>query len=249
MAATGNEVPKLSQLRSLKEWIVGQIDEVKRLKPVNEIVAGTDLDTLTEPGSWFCDDSTSVTNVPGGVAAEFLLYVYSGGVVVAHELHTLFGTWWRWKREDAGSWGAWVRVLAPYGPLPLESGGTGADNAADARTALGLGNIYSMAPYVRSKSSSARLVTGTVVVNLVQSWCTLLNDASIRSLIGRSFDQGRDCIVVMNGDKNVQENTVMTPVYNASTKEINLRVVQAIPSTAITAVSGSMRINYILASG
>lgn len=79
MAATGNEVPLLSQLRSLKEWIVGQIDETKRLKPVNEIVAGTDLDTLTEPGSWFCDDSTSVTNVPDGVTGEFLLYVYSGG--------------------------------------------------------------------------------------------------------------------------------------------------------------------------
>lgn len=79
MAATGNEVPLLSQLRSLKEWIVGQIDETKRLKPVNEIQSGTDLDTLTEPGSWFCDDSTSVTNAPDGVEAEFLLYVYSGG--------------------------------------------------------------------------------------------------------------------------------------------------------------------------
>lgn len=38
MAATGNEVPKLSQLRSLKEWIVGQIDDLRK---AIEDIAGT----------------------------------------------------------------------------------------------------------------------------------------------------------------------------------------------------------------
>lgn len=55
------------------------VETTKWLKPVNEIQSGTDLDTLTEPGSWFCGDSTDVTNIPDGVGDEFLLYVYSGG--------------------------------------------------------------------------------------------------------------------------------------------------------------------------
>lgn len=111
-----------------------------------------------------------------------------------------------------------------------------------------VGPLSSKAPYVRSKSSSARLTTGTSVVTFVQGWCTLLNDARIRSLIGRSFDQARDCIAVMNGDKDVQEDAVVSAVFNATSKEINLRAVKVIP-TGVTAVSGPMRINYILASG
>lgn len=232
-----------------------QVDEInsaiattKWLKPENEIPSGTDLDTLTEPGSWFCDDSTSVTNVPGGVAAEFLLYVYSVGGVVAHELHTPFGTWWRWK-NDGYPWGTWIRVLAPDGPLPLKDGGTGADNAADARSALGLASIYTNAPYVKSKSSSARLVTGTSVITFTQGWSTLLNDTGIRTLVGRSFDQARDSIAVMNGDKTVQEDAIISAVFNATSKEINLRAVVVSPMTNIIAVSGPMRINYILATG
>ena len=57
-----------------------QIDEAKRLRPENEIPSGTDLDTLTEPGSWYTDESGSTfPNAPAEVTESFLLYVYEGG--------------------------------------------------------------------------------------------------------------------------------------------------------------------------
>lgn len=234
-----------SEDKTKLDGLQGQIDETKRLRPMNEISAGTDLDTLTEPGSWFCDDSTSVTNVPGGVAAEFLLYVYSGGGVVAHELHTPFGTWWRWKREDASSWGAWIRVLAPDGPLPLENGGTGADNAADARTALGLGNLYARAPYVKSKSATGALYAVTVVKTITNQYLEVMSAAQVRSTIGREPEWGRDFAVVVNGDETASTNQIHT-ILNTSTHDIDARVLS---ETGGAPVSGAMRLDVLIYAG
>lgn len=54
------------------------VETTKWLKPANEIPSGTDLDTLTEPGSWSCtaDASAGVTHKPDGVDGAFVLYVY-----------------------------------------------------------------------------------------------------------------------------------------------------------------------------
>lgn len=138
-----------------------QIDKTKRLKPVNKISASTDLDTLTEPGSWFCSD-TDVTNAPDGVTGKFLLYVYSGDGVVAHELHSSFGTWWRWKRDSASSWDKWIMVLAPNGPLPLANGGTGATTPDAA-----MKRIAPIMPALKSKVFTQMTVTATRRGNIV----------------------------------------------------------------------------------
>ena len=57
-----------------------QIDETKRLKPVDTIPASSDLDDYTEAGSYSCsaEASATVTNKPAGVTGAFLLYVYEG---------------------------------------------------------------------------------------------------------------------------------------------------------------------------
>ena len=129
--------------------------------------------------------------------------------------------------------------------VPIESGGTGAKTVDDAITALGLKSLKDNGPYVRAQAETSRIVTGTVVVSFANSWCTLLSDASIRSLIGRSFNQATDCIAVMNADKNVQQDASLSPVFNATSKEINVRAIEVAPS-AVYVVSGSMRINYAL---
>ena len=100
-------------------------------------------------------------------------------------------------------------------------------------------------PYVRGQASTSRLITGTVVVNFANSWCTLLSDASIRSQIGRSFNQSTDCIAIMNADKSAQEDVSITPVFNTGTKDINIRGIEVAPNV-INVVTGSMRINYAL---
>lgn len=104
------------------------------------------------------------------------------------------------------------------------------------------------APYVRAQAATSKLATGSVVVNFSNSWGTLFNDSIVRSLIGRSFNQATDCVTVMNGDKNARQDASLTPVYNAATKEVNLRAIEAAPSGNII-VSGAVRINYALLAG
>ena len=49
----------------------------KWLKPKNKIPSGADLDTLTDPGSWYTSEpATKFANAPSEVKGAFLLYVY-----------------------------------------------------------------------------------------------------------------------------------------------------------------------------
>lgn len=92
-----------SEDKTKLDGLQGQIDETKRLRPVNEISAGTDLDTLTEPGSWFCDEASGVTNAPERATGAFALYVYSvsgGGLI--QELVSSSGR--SWTRAVPGEW-------------------------------------------------------------------------------------------------------------------------------------------------
>lgn len=75
----------------------------KDLSPTEEIPAGTDLDTLTEPGSWFCGEASGVTNEPESATGAFALYVYSvsgGGLI--QELVSSSGR--SWTRAVPGEW-------------------------------------------------------------------------------------------------------------------------------------------------
>lgn len=245
MVQTRMGINRVRHALSGKGGLQGQIDEAKRLRPVNEICAGTDLNTLTEPGSWFCDNSTGVTNVPDGVEAEFILYVYSGGGVVAHELHSPYGTWWRWKNEGASPWGVWVRTLAPDGPLPLESGGTGADSADGARTALGLSNLYARAPYVKSKSATGALYAVTVVKTVTSMYMEVMNQTEVRNVIGRNAEWGRDFAVVVNGDEAANSNQVHT-LLNINTDEIDARIRS---ETGGDPKTGAMRLDVLIFAG
>lgn len=79
------------------------VETTKWLKPANEIPSGTDLDTLTEPGSWFCGEASSVTNAPESATGAFALYVYSvsgGGLI--QELVSSSGR--SWTRAVPGEW-------------------------------------------------------------------------------------------------------------------------------------------------
>lgn len=229
-----------------------QVDEInetvattKWLKPTNKIPSGTDLDTLTEPGSWYSDEASTVTNKPSGVTGEFLLYVYSGGGVVNQELRTPTGMWWRWKRDGENPWSAWARSFASDGLVPVENGGTGANNAAEARNALGLDNLYARAPYVRSKSATGALYAVTVVKTITNQYLEVMSASQVRSTIGREPEWGRDFAVVVNGDESASTNQIHT-ILNISTHDIDARVWS---ETGGAPVSGAMRLDVLIYAG
>ena len=152
------------------------------------------------------------------------------------------GTFRRWWRA---SWTEWVRVLEPNGPLPLKSGGTGADNAADARTALGIGDLYARAPYVRSKSATGALYAVTVVKTVSSMYMEVMSASQVKSTIGREPEWGRDFAVVVNGDEAASSNQVHT-LLNISTHDIDARIRS---ETGGDPKTGAMRFDVLIYAG
>lgn len=136
-------------------------------------------------------------------------------------------------------------MLAPDGPLPLESGGTGADSAEGARTALGLGNLYSRAPYVRSKSATGALYAVTVVKTVTNMYMEVMNQTEVRNVIGRNAEWGRDFAIVVNGDENASTNQVHT-LLNITTDEIDARIRS---ETGGDPKTGAMRLDVLIFAG
>ena len=96
------------------------------------------------------------------------------------------------------------------GTLPVSRGGTGATDVEGAIEALGLTSLKGNGPYVRSRSpSNLRVWSGSKVVTLTDSWGTVFEPSQISSLLGRSFNQGTDVVLVMNGDNDAQLGEIL----------------------------------------
>lgn len=62
-------------------------------------------------------------------------------------------------------------------------------------------DVLSNGPYVKSMSSAhARLYVGSKILTLASSFQLLFTDAEYRAIVGRSFSQNDDVVLVMNGD-------------------------------------------------
>lgn len=128
----------------------------------------------------------------------------------------------------------------------MSSGGTGATDVEGAIEALGLTSLKGNAPYVRAQASSMRLYTYSVIVSVANSQCVLLNDAKIRSIIGRSFEVSTDCVALMNGDWDNSGQAMVCAVYDQHSKCLNMRCKEY--GTNNSGINGTMRINIIIAT-
>ena len=210
-----------------------QIDETKRLKPVNKISDSTDLNTLTEPGSWFCS-GTDVANTPYGVTGKFLLYVYSSDGVVAHELHSSIGTWWRWKIDSASSWDKWIMVLAPNGPLPLADGGTGATTPDAA-----MKRIAPILPALESKVFTKMSVTATRRGNIVT--LSVYQESSTESIT--TYNEWIDIAQLRSGSFPAEEVIVLCGTKASNGAWLQMRV-DTTGAVQIRNVYGGVRVTW-----
>lgn len=133
MAATGNEVPLLSQLKQLKDWVAGQIS-----KKLDDPVGGSPQD----------GDVVSYQSIVGSANPTHTVWVKPSSLVplATSGQNGLMSSSDKSKLDgiDTG------RLMSPQqeakldslsvsnGILALSSGGTGADNKTDARHGIGI---------------------------------------------------------------------------------------------------------------
>lgn len=101
----------------------------------------SDADIIGAPG--FYNITSPYTNVPGNIPTKVYAAVDSNGDQVQFAI-ALTGSSVAVRRKISGGWTGWVGIFRTDGIVPITSGGTGASNAADARSNLGLGALATL---------------------------------------------------------------------------------------------------------
>lgn len=139
-----------------------------------------------------------------------------------------------------------IKDMLGINPLGIEDGGTGATDVAGAVDALGLTSLKGNAPYVRAQVSGMRVYRGSKIVTITDSWSTVFTGSEIKSFIGRSFDQTRDAVLVMNGDNTAQLGVMMA---TAAHSDGTVRLYTKRWDTPSGQVSGTARVNWVYVAG
>lgn len=150
LEARGTTVPAGSNSDDLADLISaggssGSSENAVQLEPENTFDIGDDLNNFTECGNWLCTNSmvaSSLANCPEnsgdfqpGYGGFQLRVLTTANSLRAQELITFSGK--RWYRFYNGSeWSAWAKDYSENDIIAIDNGGTGADNAADARANL-----------------------------------------------------------------------------------------------------------------
>lgn len=91
-----------------------------------------------------------------------------------------------------------------------------------------------------------RVYRGSKIVTITDSWSTVFTGSEIRSLIGRSFDQTRDAVLVMNGDNTAQLGVMMAASAHS---DGTVRLYTEMWGTSSEQISGTARVNWVYVAG
>lgn len=113
------------------------------------------------------------------------------------------------------------------GTLPVARGGTG---------------VTSLSSFVSSITSYLDLsdfgvYAGSKVISNSINWVTLFSSSQYRSIVGRSFNQSTDVVIVMNGDADAAQEDWYLCTYRPSTSNVGFRR---------GGTAGTIRANYLI---
>lgn len=92
-----------------------------------------------------------------------------------------------------------------------------------------------------SKREYPKVLCGSVVRDAKNFTAVMLfNDEQFKQVAGRTFNNAKDCISVMNADGNATGSLVVGVIYNPNTKHIDVH---------LSGTAGAIRLNYIITLG